>query len=229
MDFQIHMGNKGKCTPGERGTIEIKRVSGASTSVTDVLHVPSLGMNLISVSQLHDKGYNVYFVRKKVFIKHQSWKKVKQIGVHNNSLNKLQINSPKALVSSNNRDSSRRGRDLNELWHRRMRYLHHGALTKLSEAVTGVPELSREHDDVCLLGKYAKAAFPRSDSRSNGKQIKVLRSDIGGEYTGSDFTNFYVKGGIRRELTAPYNPQHNGIAEQKNKSIDGATKAMLHN
>ena len=76
-------------------------------------------MNLISVSQLQDKGYDVHFVGKKVFIKHQNWKKVKQVGVHSNGLYKLQIDSLKALVSNNNSDSSSSGRDPNELWHRR--------------------------------------------------------------------------------------------------------------
>ena len=26
----------------------------------------------------------------------------------------------------------------------------------------------------------------------------------------------------------PYNPQHNGVAERKNRAIIGATKAMIH-
>jgi len=46
-------------------------------------------MNLLSVSALQDKGYDVYFVGQKVYIKHQSWKKVKQVGVLSNKLFKL--------------------------------------------------------------------------------------------------------------------------------------------
>eukprot|EP00253_Pinus_taeda_P022608 PITA_22608 len=80
MDFQIKMGNKTKCTPVGRGVIDIQMELGASTNVRDVFHVSRLGMNLISVSQLQDKGYDVHFIGKKVFIKHRSWKKVKQIG-----------------------------------------------------------------------------------------------------------------------------------------------------
>lgn len=47
MDFQIIMGNRTKCTPVGRGTIDFQGGSRASTNVTDVLHVPGLGMNLI--------------------------------------------------------------------------------------------------------------------------------------------------------------------------------------
>jgi len=76
MDFQITMGNITKCTLVGRGTIDFQRESRASTSSTDVLHVPRLSMNLISVSQLQDKGYDIHFVGKKVFVKRSSWKRL---------------------------------------------------------------------------------------------------------------------------------------------------------
>lgn len=60
------------------------------------------------------------------------------------------------------------------------------------------------------------------------KNIKALRSDNGGEYTEKYFTDFYTKEGIKREWTTPYNPEKNGLAEQKNRTIVGATKSMLH-
>ena len=62
-------------------------------------------------------------------------------------------------------------RDLRKLWHKRMGHIHHGELKLLHEMVTGVPEVSTEHDDACkgcVLGKFAKASFPRSDIRSEG-------------------------------------------------------------
>jgi transposase InsO family protein len=61
-----------------------------------------------------------------------------------------------------------------------------------------------------------------------GKKIRVLRSDNGGEYTSKEFMDFCEGEGIRRELTVPYNPQQNGVAERKNRAIVGATRAMLH-
>lgn len=60
-------------------------------------------------------------------------------------------------------------KELNELWHKRMGHLHHGALRMLRETVTGVPVLSTEHDDLsggCVLGMHAKAAFSRSNNRA---------------------------------------------------------------
>jgi hypothetical protein len=55
-----------------------------------------------------------------------------------------------------------------------------------------------------------------------------LRSDNGGEYVSKAFTGFCAQEGIRREWTVPYNPQQNGVAERKNRSIIGAARSMLH-
>ena len=39
-----------------------------------------------------------------------------------------------------------------------------------------------------------------------GKKVKCLRSDNGGEYVSKPFQDFCNLKGIKRELTAPYNP-----------------------
>ena len=99
-----------------------------------------------------------------------------QIGIRSNRLYRLQLESPVALISNNG------DKDLNELWHRRMGHLHHGALIILGKTLSGVLELSTERDDVCkgcALGKYAKATFSRSHNR--GKSVLgLIHSDIFG-------------------------------------------------
>jgi hypothetical protein len=85
-----------------------------------------------------------------------------------------------ALVASG--DSSRQ---LCELWHRRMAHLHHGALGGLREVVTEVPQISVEHQDVyrgCALGKFAKASFPGSDTRSAGI-LDLVHTNVCGPMT----------------------------------------------
>lgn len=72
MNFQIMMGNKAKCAPVGRGTIVFHTETGEQFRATNVLHVPGLGMNLLSVSQLQGKGYDVFFIKKKVYVKHPS-------------------------------------------------------------------------------------------------------------------------------------------------------------
>jgi transposase InsO family protein len=60
------------------------------------------------------------------------------------------------------------------------------------------------------------------------KKIKTLRTDNGGEYTSKEFITFCKTTWIRRELTVPHNPQQNGVAERKNKSIEETVKALLN-
>jgi transposase InsO family protein len=60
------------------------------------------------------------------------------------------------------------------------------------------------------------------------RKIKILRLDNGGEYTSKEFANFCKDAGIKRELTTPYNPQQNGVAERKNITIMEAMKIMIH-
>ena len=64
--------------------------------------------------------------------------------------------------------------------------------------------------------------------KESGKKIKALRSDNGGENVSQEFKDFCVAEGIKREFTAPHNPQQNGVDERKNKMIVGAARAMLH-
>ena len=60
------------------------------------------------------------------------------------------------------------------------------------------------------------------------KRIKILRSNNGGEFTSSEFNEYCKEVGIKRELTIPYNPQQNGVAERKNRSMMEVAKSMIH-
>ena len=61
----------------------------------------------------------------------------------------------------------------------------------------------------------------------NGEKIKCFRSDRGGEFNSDEFRSFCEENGIKRELTAPYSPQQNGVVEKKNKTIMSCVRSML--
>ena len=64
--------------------------------------------------------------------------------------------------------------------------------------------------------------------KETGKNVKSFKRDNGGEFVLNTLKDLCAKEGIRRELIAPHNPQYNGVAERKNKSIVGAARATLH-
>jgi len=64
--------------------------------------------------------------------------------------------------------------------------------------------------------------------RESGKKVKALRSDNGCEYISDQFKDFCKEKWIRRELIASHNPQQNGVAERKNRTIVGVARVMLH-
>ena len=59
------------------------------------------------------------------------------------------------------------------------------------------------------------------------KNIKTFQSDNGEEFTSNDFKYLCKDSGIKRELSTPYNPQHNGIAKRKNRTIMEATRTIF--
>ena len=81
--------------------------------------------------------------------------------------------------------------------------------------------------------KYKDEAFQRFVEwkalveKSSGHQVKVLRTDNGGEYTSTQFEDFLKAEGIRHERTVPKTPQQNGVAERLNRTLVETTRSML--
>jgi transposase InsO family protein len=269
------------------GEATYKLDSGTPMRMKDVLYVPGLKKNLLSISALDKKGFRVAFVDGEVLM----WSKGKTIedavviGIEEGGLYKLKGHSDVALTHSTESPC--------ELWHRRLAHINYKALPYVSKVVTGLPELKVDHEGVCkgcAQGKNTKNPFPKSDSKAEGilelvhsdvcgpmpstslsgyvyyvsfiddysrktwvyflkskdevlgkfkefkalvenlseRKIKKLRSDNGGEYTSNEFGSFCRDVGIKRELTTPYNPQQNGVAERKNRTIMEAVKTMIH-
>lgn len=61
--------------------------------------------------------------------------------------------------------------------------------------------------------------FHRLVQNQFGRNIKSLRTDRGGEYLSKAFINYLNENGIKFQRTEPYSPQHNDIAERKNRTL----------
>lgn len=60
-----------------------------------------------------------------------------------------------------------------------------------------------------------------------GQKLKVLRSDNGGEYVNKKVDAYLREHGIQHQLTIPYTPQQNGVAERANRTIAEKARSML--
>eukprot|EP00170_Pyropia_yezoensis_P005414 contig_22006_g5428 len=59
-----------------------------------------------------------------------------------------------------------------------------------------------------------------------GLNVKVIRSDNGKEYEGTDFERWLSDKGIQHQTSVPYTPQQNGVAERYNRVITERTMAL---
>jgi hypothetical protein len=69
VNLVIELGDDRRYKAQGVGTISFQRESGKPLHFSDVLYVPGLTKNLILVSTLEDKGYEVTFRKGKVFIR----------------------------------------------------------------------------------------------------------------------------------------------------------------
>jgi hypothetical protein len=70
-------------------------------------------------------------------------------------------------------------------------------------------------------------AFQARVELESGKQLKVLRTDHGGEFTSVEFGVHCAREGIERHFSAPYSPQQNGVVERRNQMIVGTARSIL--
>jgi hypothetical protein len=285
--YKVELGDKSTYPVEGFGQASIKLKTGNNVHLSNVLYVPGLEKNLVSISCLEDKGNIIAFVDGKML----SWHKdsniedARVIGTREGNLYRLLEQNEEALVHDEVNP--------NELWHRRYAHINYQALPFLKKMVEEIPELQSTHEGIykgCALGKNIKKPFPSNNNRSKeildlihsdvcgpmpvkslggslyyvifkddysrktwlyllktkdevfskfqefkeeienltNKKIKTLRINNGGEYTSKEFVAFCKSTGIRRELTVPHNPQQNGVAERKNRSIEETVKALLN-
>nr|GEZ39774.1 retrovirus-related Pol polyprotein from transposon TNT 1-94 [Tanacetum cinerariifolium] len=63
--------------------------------------------------------------------------------------------------------------------------------------------------------------------KQSGKDLKVLRTDRGGEFISKEFAALCDEECIKKELTAPYTPEQNGVVERKNRTVVEMARTML--
>ncbi len=61
-----------------------------------------------------------------------------------------------------------------------------------------------------------------------GQETKILRTDGGGEFCSKEFEDWLGKAGIAHQVTPPYTPQLNGVAERVNRTVLESARSQMY-
>jgi hypothetical protein len=156
----------------------------------DVLYVPGLKKNILSISSLDEKGFKFSFIDREVLM----WPRgnfiddVVVIGVQEGGLYKLKGHSNSELVHNTITPS--------ELWHRIFVHIHYKSLSIVSKMVRGFPKIQVNHEGICkgcAQGNHVKKSFPSSDSKAKGT-LDIIHSVLCGPMSSASLSRnvYYV-------------------------------------
>ena len=159
---QVELGDDVRYEVNGVGSISLQLEFGSTLHLEEVLYVPGLKKNLISVSVLENKGYSVVSEKKALLWQRGiPLKQTETIGVQEGGLYKVPRQLARAFAHN---EVSR-----SELWHKRLDHLHYKALPDLQTMVSGIPPISCTDFEICkgcMIGKNTKKSFSSSTSRA---------------------------------------------------------------
>lgn len=153
------------------------------SSPREILYVPSLKKNLLSVGVLEEKGYTVAFTHGKAIMWPSDGDMSSNIviGVKEANVYRLTGNPIQAQVHTVMNPC--------ELWHRRFGHLNYHSLPSFPDMVTGMPPIKLIHDRVCkgcALGKNVRKPYSSSSRRSKGI-LDLIHFDMCGPMSAPSF------------------------------------------
>ncbi|KAD4385702.1 hypothetical protein E3N88_25871 [Mikania micrantha] len=215
---------------GDRGQITgFGTLTNGKFSFDNVNFCKELTNNLLSVSQICDKGYKVIFDKDRCYVLKQGFQISEEwiLMTANRSKDLYVLDMAKAetvnkvetcLVSKATEQDTRS-------WRRRMGHIHIRKMNHLvhNHLVEGVPVKHFKLSDVCVSCKKGK------QKRKSHKTKKIFSIDMPLELLHMDlFGPINVKSrGIQQQFSAPYEPQMNGVAERKNRTLIESGRTML--
>jgi len=152
--------------------------NGSSFNIKNVLLVEGLKHNLISISQLCDKGFKVMFEPNSCLI-YDAHGSIVLIGKRVNNIYLLDLHhasfSIHCLLTKE---------DDTWLWHRRLCHIHMQHFNRLNrKQLEGLPKLKFEKDRVCEAcqkGKQTKVSFKSKNVVSTERPLEMLHMDLFG-------------------------------------------------
>ncbi|KAI5314779.1 hypothetical protein L3X38_043955 [Prunus dulcis] len=176
---KVEMGTRQLVEVTGKGTLVVETKAG-KRHIKEIMLVPRLKENLLSVGHMIEHGYYLVFGDHKVEIYNDS--------SHTNLVAKVQMKENRSFplkLQAEMHLAYRAGVDHStDLWHRRFGHLNMSSLKLLKEQdiVVGLPEIKevKEVCEGCVLGKQSREAFPREATTRASTPLELIHSDICG-------------------------------------------------
>jgi hypothetical protein len=194
-----------------RGVVDINTLAGLRT-FDNVLFVPEIKQNLVSVGQLLEDGHSLSFVNGICTIRDGSGSVLFSAKMNNRSFS-LGLENEHMNMSITSSSNS-------VLWHKRLGHFNYATMKKMTdlEMVIGLPKIQEQKEKkggVFDTFDTVKVAA----EREAGTKMKGLNSDDGSEVSTHKLEGHLEREGIKHQLIVPYSPQHNGVSEKENRTL----------
>lgn len=158
-----------------KGEISVETPAGTKL-ISEVLYVPDIDQNLLSVGQMLEKQYSLLFKNKTCTIMDPAGNELMQVKMKDRSFS-LRWNKLNAHAFSSSVDES-------TLWHRRFGHFNFDALKHMYDKclVQNMPVVLSpiEVCDVCQFGKQTRIPFPINQSWRAVEKLQLVHSDVCG-------------------------------------------------
>ncbi|XP_070004099.1 uncharacterized protein [Nicotiana sylvestris] len=184
---KLIIGNGNYIPAKEIGTIAIETQPGTKT-ISDVLYVANFDQNLLTLGQLVEKSFKLYFEDNYCLIKDPAGQDLFKVKMRGKSFS-LDPREEKQMVYSTKENVA-------ELWHKRLRHYHYQGLVKMQKLkmVENLSDLEVNSTE-CHAYNLSEVdgvfwKFKNLVKNQSGCNIQALRSDNGKEYTLAKFISF---------------------------------------
>jgi len=175
----IYLGDDRSLKVQGYGIINVYLPNGQMRQIHNVMYVPALKKNLISVSTITDNHLKVEFGKFGCIVKDvQDHYRVVSTGTRVGGLYRLDVTVKRHVALTSTETSTA------ELWHHRYGHLNYNDLSLLQRKsmVEGLPVMRCEHlpCEACALGKQHREEFPVHTEKRKYDILELIHTDVCG-------------------------------------------------